>query len=211
MADLVDMSQQFGHLPMESLIGGPLSAVAKANAQMVATNAKFLTDIGFKPSADGKSLETNMVEFGYEKNIVDPETGVATPQQMSIKAPLLAIIPLPSLKVTEANVNFTMSVSSSAEDTSESKSEAAMSGSGRVGWGPFSVSVKVSGKTSSHSKSTRKSDNSAKYDVSVRAADDGPAEGLMRIIDTLCDSISESPAPAPAKDDKTKDKDKKNP
>lgn len=195
MADLVDMSKQFGNLPMESLIGGPLQAVAKANAQMAVTNAKFLTDIGFKHDENGNPTETNMVEFGYEKNIVG-EDGSVTPQKMSIKAPLLAVIPLPSLKVTEANVNFTMSVSSSAEDESSSDSEASMSGSARIGWGPFSVSVKVSGKTSSHSKSTRKSDNSAKYDVSVRAADDGPAEGMMRIIDVLCDSIGETPAPA---------------
>ena len=197
MADLVDMSKQFGNLPMESLIGGPLQAVAKANAQMAVTNAKFLTDIGFKHDEQGNPTETNMVEFGYEKNIVD-EDGNVTPQKMSIKAPLLAVIPLPSLKVTEANVNFTMSVSSSAEDTSESSSEGSYSGSARVGWGPFSMSVKVSGKTSSHSKSTRKSDNSAKYDVSVRAADEGPAEGMMRIIDVLCDSIGETPAQAAA-------------
>jgi hypothetical protein len=197
MADLVNMSQQFGNLPMESLIGGPLQAVAKANAQMVTTNAKFITDIGFKKDDQGNPTETNMVTFGYEKNIVNPADGSVTPQQMTIKAPLLAVVPLPSLKVVEATVSFNMQVSSSTEDTSESSSEAAMSGEGRVGWGPFSVSVKVSGKTSSHSSSTRKSDNSAKYEVNVTARDDGPAEGLMRIIDVLCDSIGEAP-PAPA-------------
>lgn len=195
MADLVDMSKQFGNLPMESLIGGPLQAVAKANAQMALTNAKFITDIGFKKDKDGNPTETNMVSFGYEKNIVDPSTGEVTPQSMTIKAPLLAVVPLPSLKVTEASVNFTMSVSSSAEDVAESESEGSYSGSAKVGWGPFSMSVKVSGKTSSHSKSTRKSDNSAKYDVMVRAADGGPVEGMMRIIDVLCDSIGENPTP----------------
>lgn len=195
MADLVDMSKQFGNLPMESLIGGPLQAVAKANAQMAVTNAKFITDIGFKKDDKGNPTETNMVSFGYEKNIVGDD-GAVVPTKMTIKAPLLAVVPLPSLKVVEATVDFTMSVSSSAEDQSSSDSEAAMSGEGRVGWGPFSVSVKVSGKTSSHSSSTRKSDNSAKYTVSVTARDDGPAEGLMRIIDVLCDSIGETPAPA---------------
>lgn len=195
MADnLVDMSKQFGNLPMESLIGGPLQAVAKANAQMAVTNAKFITDIGFKKDAQGNPTETNMVTFGYEKNIVQAD-GTVQPQQMTIKAPLLAVIPLPSLKVTSATINFTMSVSSSAEDESSSDSEAAMSGEGRVGWGPFSVSVKVSGKTASHSKSTRKSDNSAKYDVAVTASDDGPSEGMMKIIDVLCDSIGENPTP----------------
>jgi len=192
------MSKQFGNLPMESLIGGPLQAVAKANAQLAATNAKFITDIGFKKDDKGNPTETNMVTFGYEKNIQDPTTGAVTPQKMTIKAPLLAVIPLPSLKVTEARINFTMSVNSSTEDNSESSSEMGAEGSGRVGWGPFSVSVKVSGKTSSHSSSTRKSDNSAKYDVSVVALDGGPTEGMMRIIDTLCDSISENPTPAPA-------------
>jgi len=54
----------------------------------------------------------------------------------------------------------------------------------------------------SHSANTRKSDNSAKYDVRVLARDDGPPEGLMKLLDMLQTAITPLPsaaAPVPAK------------
>jgi hypothetical protein len=100
---LVDMSQQFGNLPMESLIGGPLQAAAKANAQMVMTNAQFIIDTGFQKDENGNPTKANMVEFAFEQNIAQTaEDGTVTmvPQEVKVKAPMLAILPLPALKVT---------------------------------------------------------------------------------------------------------------
>lgn len=185
---LVDMSQQFGSLPMESLIGGPLQAAAKANGQLVATNAKFIKDIGFKKDAQGNPTEANMVDFKFEKQVIGAD-GTVTPQSVDVKVPMLAIVPLPALKIKDVEVNFTMSVNSSTEDTSSRDSEAGFEGEGGVNYGIFSVHVKVHGKTSSHSSSTRKSDNSAKYDVKVSATDDGIPEGLARVLDMMNDAI----------------------
>jgi hypothetical protein len=192
---LVDMSKQFGSLPMESLIGGPLSAAAKANGQLVATNAQFITDIGFKKDKDGNPVEANMVDFEFEKQIVKPD-GSVVPEAVKVKVPMLAIVPLPALKIKDVNVNFTMQVSSSTEDQSSKDSEAGFSGEGGVNYGIFSVHVKVHGKTSSHSSHTRKSDNSAKYDVSVMATDDGIPEGLARVLDMMNDAITPQSSPA---------------
>lgn len=195
---LVDMSQQFGSLPMESLIGGPLQAAAKANGQLVSTNAKFITDIGFKKDAQGNPISANMVDFEFEKQIVDPATGKIVPQSVKVKVPMLAIVPLPALKIKDVEINFTMSVSSSTEDKSSSASSGSFSGSGGVNYGLFSVHVTVSGKTSSHSSQTRKSDNSAKYDVHVSATDDGIPEGLARVLDMMNDAINPQPTAAQA-------------
>jgi hypothetical protein len=190
---LVDMSKQFGSLPMESLIGGPLSAAAKANAQLVATNAQFIKDIGFKKDDQGNPTEANMVDFQYEKQIVG-EDGTVTPTAVNVKVPMLAIVPVPALKVKEVSINFTMQVSSSTEDSSQTESEAGMEGSASVNMGIYKASVKVHGKTSAKSSHTRKSDNSAKYDVTVQATDDGIPEGLARVLDMMHDAISEQPA-----------------
>lgn len=192
---LVDMSKQFGSLPMESLIGGPLQAVAKANAQMVLTNAQFIQDIGFKKDDKGNPTEANMVDFEFEKQIVNAD-GSVTPQAVKAKVPMLAIVPLSALKVQEASVNFSMQVNSSTEDSSSSESEGGFEGSGSVNYGIFKVSVKVHGKTSSKSSHTRKSDNSAKYDVSVTARDEGIPEGLARVLDMMNDAIAPQAASA---------------
>ena len=49
--------------------------------------------------------------------------------------------------------------------------------------------MKASVSSQSKSESTRKTDNSAKYDVHVEARDDGPPEGLMKVLDILNASI----------------------
>ena len=71
-------------------------------------------------------------------------------------------------------------------------------GEGKVGWGPFSLDVKVHGSVSSKSEHTRTSDNSAKYDVKVIARDDGMPEGLKRVLDMLNTAIAPTSVPAPA-------------
>lgn len=186
---LVNMSKQFGNLPMQSLIGGPLAAAAKANSQLVATNAQFIMDIGFKKDADGNPTIANMVDFEFEKQIVNAD-GTVTPESVKVRVPMLAIVPLPALKIKDVSINFTMQVSSSTEEQSAKDTEAGFSGSGGVNYGIFSVKVKVHGKTSSHSSQTRKSDNSAKYDVRVQATDDGIPEGLARVMDMMNDAIT---------------------
>jgi hypothetical protein len=190
---LVDMSKQFGNLPMEDLIGGPLIAAANANSKMIMANAEFIQDVGFKKDKDGNIAGANMASFGYKQQLKD-----GTVQDMEISVPVLAIVPLPALKVEEAEVTFSMQVNSSTEDTSETESEAGFEGSASYNAGIFKASVKVHGKTSSKSSHTRKSDNSAKYDVHVIARDSGTPEGLNRVLDILHDAIS--PVPTGASD-----------
>jgi hypothetical protein len=194
MAGLVDMSQQFGNLPMEELIGAPLVAAANANRTMVMTNANFIQEVGLLKDSEGKITGANMVDFAYKMQ--DKEGKV---QDMSISVPLLAIVPLPALKVEEAEVTFSMQVNSSTEDTSETESEAGFEGSASYNAGIFKASVKVHGKTSAKSSHTRKSDNSAKYDVHVIARDNGIPEGLSRVLDIIHDAVT--PVPVEAGDD----------
>ena len=205
---LVNMSKQFGNLPMESLIGAPMSAVAKANAQLVTTNAKFIQDIGMIKDENGQ-LQARMVPFKFDK-LIENADGTVETHEVEMKVPMLATVQVPALSIKEANVSFDMSVNSSTEDSSSSDSEASLDATVKVGFGLWSVSAKIHGKTSSHQSHTRKSDNSAKYHVDVRATDEGAPEGLMRVLDIMADAITpapstkkaDTPAPAPKKKDK---------
>ena len=67
--NLLSMSQQFSGLPMESLIGGPLNAAAKANSAMALTQTRFMLDTCFnmaKEDKDGKTIPTQ-----YEPIMID--------------------------------------------------------------------------------------------------------------------------------------------
>jgi hypothetical protein len=130
-----------------------------------------------------------------------PPGGSAGPdigqEEVELEVPLLAIVNVPNLSITTVDVNFEMEVKSSFSTSSESSAEGGFEGSAKVGWGPFSVKVSVHGKVSSHTATTRKSDNSAKYSVSVHAEDRGMPEGMARVMDILQSSIAPTKVSAP--------------
>jgi hypothetical protein len=52
-SSLNDMSSQFNGLPMADLIGGPLSAMARAQQRMASATIQFLTSADLEEFADG--------------------------------------------------------------------------------------------------------------------------------------------------------------
>ncbi len=201
MADgLVSMSSQFQGLPMGDLIGGPLTAACNAQIMLAKATSDFINTVGFDPVEEGKKgavPTARMVDFQFTRpeEIVDKNGDVqVTPTEYDLKVPLLAIVPVPTLQIDEVDVTFDMQVKSSTSSVSQEDSKASLSGKGSAGWGPFKVSVTVSGSVSSHKENTRASDNSAKYHVEVHAAQLGTPEGLSRVFDILNEVIVPTPS-----------------
>ena len=61
---MAKIADQFKGLPMESLIGEPLLAAAKAQGQLANTTEKFIEDIGLQKV--GNKLEARTVDFNYD-------------------------------------------------------------------------------------------------------------------------------------------------
>lgn len=173
------IGDQFAGLPMENLIGGPLTAAAKAGKEMAAVTADFINTIGF--DKDG-NLRT--AAFMYERRSAN-EDGTTNSDSMKVDVPMLAITPIPNLQVDEVNVMFDMEVKQSEQ--SESSTDLSATASGTLNLGI--VKVSISGSVSSHSSNTRSSDNSAKYHVDVRATNHGTPEGLARVLDMMASAI----------------------
>ena len=188
---LIHMQSQFAGLPMKDLIGGPLQASCDAQTLLATATYNFITDIGM----EGKDPDMNAVtvDFSFKRPGIDPETKKAINEQVDLNVPLLAIVNTPNLSIKEAEVKFTMSVHSSSTDVSSKDKKAALEAGAKFGWGPFSAHVDIHGSIASHSSNTRESDNSAKYDVKVLARDDGPPEGLMKVLDMLGTAIAPLP------------------
>lgn len=199
---LVNMAGQFSGLPMKDLIGAPLQAACDAQTMLAAATANFIKDVGLEADKAG-ALTARTVDFKFDRaGPADPVTGKSTIETVDLSVPLLAIVTTPNLAVKEAEVNFTMSVSSSESSENSSDSSGSMDADTSLKYGIFSVKVHVHGSVASHSANTRKSDNSAKYDVRVLARDDGPPEGLMKLLDMLQTAITPLPSaasPVPAK------------
>jgi len=204
MAELVKMSDQFQGLPMDTLIGGPLTAATDSQVKLARATADFIKVIGFLPPSDDQAKnapntvgDTRTALFKFKRPIELPHSeqsqlpsiGV---EEVELEVPLLAIVNVPNLSITTVDVTFDMEVKSSFSTTSGVDTEASTSASASAGWGPFSAKATVQGKVSAHLETTRKSDNSAKYHVSVHAEDRGMPEGLARVMDILQTSIAPS-------------------
>ena len=200
MADsgLVKMSSQFGGLPMEQLIGGPLKAACNAQTLLAKASSDFIQDVGLDTDATGKIMSARTVDFSFNKPVQDA-AGNTTMEKVDLQVPLLAIINTPALSVKEAEVRFTMEVKSSTSSKTTSDSKADLTAKAKYNAGLFSCEVTVHGSVANHSENSRSSDNSAKYDVKVVARDDGPPEGLMKVLDMLNDAIAPTHCAAPAK------------
>ena len=197
MADgLVKMSDQFGGLPMDQLIGGPLAAACNSQVQLAKATADFIQTVGLETDANGL-MKARTVDFTYSKPVNDGAGGY-TEVTNQLDVPILAILNTPSLAVKEVEVEFTMEVKSSTSSKTTSDSKADLTAKAKYNAGLFSCEVTVHGSVANHSENSRKSDNSAKYDVKVVARDDGPPEGLMKVLDMLNDAIAPTQGAAAA-------------
>ncbi len=193
---LENMGDQFRGLPMNDLIGAPLIAACDAQLKLANATAQFIQTVGFLPPADpskGGVGDVRTALFRYARpslTLPANEAGVVPQEQVDIEVPLLAIVRVPTLAVDEVEITFDMEVKNSESSKDSDDKSGSFSGTGQVGWGPFSLSVTVSGSVSSHKENTRSSDQSAKYHVMVRATDKGMPEGLARVIDIMAQSVA---------------------
>src|SRR3546814_19326211 len=83
-----------------------------------------------------------------------------------------------------------MEVKNSEASKESTDMQAAMEATAKIGWGPISATVKISGSVCSHKENTRSTDQSAKYHVELHASDDGMPEGLARVLDMIATSVA---------------------
>ena len=182
MGDLVNMADQFKGLDMSNLIAGPLLATCDAQVKLAKSAAEFIDEVGLR--TDGESKVARTVDFSMTRpNQI--EDGTIVEESIDLSVPMLAIVHTPNLLIEEANVSFSMEVKSSFAEKSSLDAEAGIEGKATVGWGPISASVKIHGSVATHKENTRSSDNSAKYEVSVKAKQAGTPEGLMKVLDMM--------------------------
>lgn len=174
------IGEQFAGLPMDQLIGAPLSAAADASIRLANSTADFINRVGFDAKGNLRS-----VVFKYQKRSMN-EDGTSNLDEMKVDVPMLAIVPIPNLQVDEVNILFDMEVKQSEKSESSLDVGATMNATANFGI----VKVSVSGSVSVHQSNTRSSDNSAKYHVDVRATNHGIPEGLARVLDMMAANVA---------------------
>ncbi len=163
-------------LPMAELIASPLVATSDAQRSLADSTLNFI-DKMFDDDGNAKTIA-----FTHK---------TAAGKTVSVQAPLISIVNVPSLAVKTCDIDFNMEVRTATVQKNEATSSVETKASYKSWFSPVSVSMTAN--LSSKSSSERKTDTSAKYEVKVHAEDTGPPEGLSRILD-----IFESAIPRPS-------------
>jgi hypothetical protein len=180
------IARSFVGLPIEDLICSPLIGMAKGQAKLNDVTWKYISDVAFEDVEGSKGKKkTRALDVQLNRYVVDPESGKQVLQQIESKVPMLPLVPLPSLAITSADINFTMEVKQSAmhKNSVDTKLESEASVSGGF-WGA-KYSASISGSVATHAENTRSTDNSAKYDVKVHAEQLPATEGMLKLCDML--------------------------
>jgi hypothetical protein len=187
MADSI--AAQFKGLPMSELIGGPLVSVCDAQARLALAQYNFIKLLAYND--DGKT--TRLLEFDLQRPVETP-SGEYNVIDTHVQAPLLGLVPVPSLLIDDVNIEFQMEVSAAETSKDTESKEASLSASANYGFGFFKATVNIQGKISSSRENTRSTNQTAKYQVKVSARQQRQTEGLSRLMDIMAQCTAPLPS-----------------
>ena len=188
------IANQFVGLPIEDLIVAPLEGMAKGQAKLNDVTWRYINEVAFVKDKDGNAT-ARALDVQMNRVMTDGDTGEQSVQTLYSKVPMLPLVPLPSLAITSADINFTMEVSTSNMDKSSTDTDSEFAASATGGWWGMTFSAKMSGKVATHKENTRSTDNSAKYSVAVHAEQLPATEGMLKLSDYLTSMLEPTAIP----------------
>jgi hypothetical protein len=194
---MADIAQQFAGLPIEDLIVSPIVGMAKGQAKLNDVTWKYISEVAFVTDKDGKT-QARSLDVEMNRVVTDGTTGEQTVQTLYSKVPMLPLVPLPSLAITSADIEFSMEVKTSEVDKSSTDTESSIQASASGGFWGMKYSVSMAGKVATHKENTRSTDNSAKYNVKVHAEQLPATEGMLKLSDYLTQMLEPTLIPLTA-------------
>jgi Protein of unknown function (DUF2589) len=175
-----NFATELGNIDFQKMIGGPLQAAVDAQVASSLATINFINAVGFTAADAGGKRELVMVDFTHTRKDVDAD-GKATTKDVALKVPLLAMLPIPSLRIEQVVIDFNVKLnsveSSSVSDDLNVKADLA------VGWGPvnFKVSASYQRKTTTNVEVKRE----YALAVNVKAVQDEIPAGLEKVLGML--------------------------
>jgi hypothetical protein len=208
-----DPGQELSSINFESMIGGPLCAVIRAQAQAALSTINFVKEVGFKPPTSGGGEYDKQavgdpiyVTFKYQRLIspaVPAEGGKgaeeAKYEEVELSVPILTLAPIPYIRVADTKIAFKAKIDAVEKvsvDTSL-KVDAKLDASANWFFGSarLQVSTAFQRETSEEKQTTR----SYSLDIDVHAVQDEMPGGLEKILTILESTINAKPLPETTK------------
>ncbi len=188
------IGQELSSINFESMLGGPLNAVIRAQAQSAQTSVDFIKSVGFDDKGD-----PTMVTFSYMKPVekLDKDkkpTGEFESVKHNLTVPILTMLPIPFIRVEETTISFNAKINSVQESTTASSKDLSATLSVKGGWGPVSASLKASYSSKKSTSSTSKTERTYSLAINIKAVQDELPAGTERLLSILENSIKETKA-----------------
>jgi hypothetical protein len=173
---------ELNNIDFKKMIGGPLQAAVDAQVASSLATVNFINAVGFsEPTTTGGPRELVMVDFSHTRNEGNDADGHPIVKSVTLKVPLLAMLPIPSLRIEHVIIDFNVKLNS--VETSTVSTSLGVDASVSGGWGP--VNFKVS--ASYQRKATTGVEVKKEYalNVNVKAVQDEIPGGLEKILNML--------------------------
>ncbi|MGN6567121.1 MAG: DUF2589 domain-containing protein [Flavipsychrobacter sp.] len=177
---LINPAADFQALPLEFVIAQPLTAAVKAQMLAAQATQSFIQSF----IENGKPIT---VDFSADLKAADNQS-----RSVNVQAPLLAIVPIPHIRIDSLSVSFKYEVSQSVTDstiTDKGIDVTAGSGSLLQPW----VNATIKGNLSSSSKQDSVMNRSGMMDIEMHASESVMPEGLAKLLNLLSDAIQVTP------------------
>ena len=175
-------------LTLEQLISAPLRALVLGQKAATQATADFISQLGFENAA-GKIPSVRTLEFEYLHPVPDPANpGSTIDTPTRLRVPLLTMLSVPNLRISEANVSFGANVvgiktvrTAKHAVVVDSDRTAEASASTQL-FATYAPAVAAPGEPP------------PTMTVSIKVIRERPSEGLTRVLSALGDSITSAPA-----------------
>ena len=175
-----NLVNELNSIDFKKMIGGPLQAAVDAQVASSMATVEFINAVGFKDAASGGGRELVMVDFTHERKDVKAD-GTPDNKSVSIRVPLLAMLPIPSLRIEHVIIDFNVKLNS--VESTQSTFSADVKTEVKAGWGPvnFKVSASIQRKTVTNVEVKKE----YSLNVNVKAVQDEMPAGLEKILGIL--------------------------
>lgn len=194
--------EELRQIPFSSLIGGPMRAAIEAQGLAAQSTIEFIQKVGFRsdngfeptdmlfadPTADADAGVLRNVTFTYSKK--DETDALAT---FRLTVPLLAIAPIPYLRIDEMTIDFSAKLTDAIERKTESAFNLSTSVSGKYSafWSPIKLEFRASSTYNTKTSAAASQKREYRLDIHVRAVQDEMPAGLSKVLDILEDAIQD--------------------
>lgn len=181
--DSKSITNSFIGLPLETLIGTPFIAAAKAQQELTATYVETVWDLAYGKNTDKK---INTLDLTIERPIISNDGSKVENKKFTVSAPILSLVPVPAFTMDEVVVDFDMEVKNSEISTEKNSAGIESTLGYKSFWG---VSASIKGNVTADSEHKRETDTSATYKIHARAVQHPAASGMEKLTDLLTQAM----------------------